>query len=140
MLYGLSCCCFTVAELRRLDGFQARCLRKGVGVAASFVAHVPNKEVLRIAGHTKASALLIEQQVMLLGRVLRADPQSKLHTSAFMAGTQQPQTSHYIRRVGRPRREWATTVLAEAQRRAPGQDLFNLAQDPDRWKEAMAGV
>jgi hypothetical protein len=31
LLYGLSCCCLSVAQQRRLNGFQAKCLRKIVG-------------------------------------------------------------------------------------------------------------
>ena len=135
LMYGLVSCCFTVADLRRLDGFQARCLRKVVGVAPSFISRVSNKEVLRIAGHVKASEVLADQQVKLLGKVLRAETTSQLHKSAFVPGTDQPAASRYVRRVGRPRREWVTTIAAEAHCRAP-QDLFKLAQDSHRWQEA----
>ena len=67
LLYGLSCCCFTVSDLRRLDGFQAKCLRKVIGVAPSYYSGVSNKDVLHIAGHRKASSRLADQQVVLLG-------------------------------------------------------------------------
>ena len=137
LLYSLSSCCFTAADLRRLDGFQARCLRKLVGIAPSYISRVPNSEVLRIACHPKASTLLADQQVALLGKVLRAPEHSLLHRSAMIPGTLQPATSKYVRRVGRPRREWVTTVMQIAHCRAPAQELYPLAQDGHRWRQEM---
>jgi len=45
-------------------------------------------------------------------------------------------TSRYVRRVGRPRKEWIPCMVAEATRRA--NDLQDLALDPLRWKAAMS--
>ena len=103
----------------------------------SYYSRVSNKDVLHIAGHRKASSGLAEQQVVLLGKALRAPSQSQLHTSAFIPGTEQPATCRYVRRVGRPRREWVAAVKQEAHDRVPFQCLFQLAQDKKQWHEAM---
>ena len=115
-------------------------LAKLVGIAPSFVSRVSNDAVLRAACHTKASILLADQQIALLGKVLAAPQQSFLHRSAMIPGTLQPATSSYIRRVGRPRREWVNIVVQSARCRAPSQDLFLLAQDGKRWSQTMARV
>ena len=70
--------------------------------------------------------------------VLGAPATSQLHSCAFQLGTLQPATSHYVRRVGRPRKEWIPTVMAEAAGKAGWQNLQTLAQDPLRWRAAMS--
>jgi hypothetical protein len=138
LLYGLSCCCLSVAQQRRLNGFQSKCLRKIIGIQPSFISRIPNKEVLRRAGHVQASELLLQTQLGLLGKVLRAPATSQLRTSALTPGTLQPATARFVRRVGRPRKEWIPLVIAEAHRRAGHNDLQDLALDPLRWKMAMS--
>ncbi len=79
LLYGLSCCCLTAADKRRLDGFQARCLRQVLGIKPAFYSRISNKEVLRRAEHSAATHILAHQQLMMLGKVLRAPQDSPLH-------------------------------------------------------------
>ena len=138
LLYGLSCCCFTVAQQRRLNGFQAKCLRRIVGIKPSFISRITNKEVLRRVGHVDATTLLSQMQLQLLGKVLRAPATSQLRAAAFTPGTLQSATSRYVRRVGRPRREWVPTVMADATRLARPHDLQTLALDQSRWKSTMS--
>ena len=110
LLYGLLTCSLTVAELRRLDGFQAKCLRQVLRIQPSFYSRISSKTVLIKAGSKSASELLAQQQLVMLGRVLRSPQTSALHKSALVPGTLVPATSFYIRRRGRPRKEWAPTV------------------------------
>ena len=138
LLYALSCCCFTVAQQRRLNGFRAKCIRQVVGIKPSYMSRISNKEVLRRANHVAASALHVQTQLQLLGKVLRAPATSQLHKAALVPGTLQPSSSEFIRKVGRPRREWATTALGEALRQTHGpRTLLSLASDHKGWKEAM---
>ena len=67
MLYGLSSACLTKAQLRRLDGFQNRCVRQIIGVKLSYCSHVSNHGVLSRAGHAAASAQLLHRQLQLFG-------------------------------------------------------------------------
>ena len=119
---------------RRLDGFQATCLRSVLRIAPSFYSRVSNKEVLRRARHKLATEILLEQQLSQLGRVLRSHPNSPLRSSSLYGGTLQPLVSHYIRRIGRPNKEWMPTILAEAARRAGGYFMLpDLAQNCHTW-------
>jgi len=138
LFYSLSCCCLNVAQQRRLNGFQAKCLRQIMGIPPSFISRASNKEVLRRAGYLEATTSLVQSQLRILGKVLRAPATSQLHSCAFQPGTLQPTTSHYVRRVGRPRKEWIPTVMAEAAGKAGSQNLQTLAQNPLRWRAAMS--
>lgn len=61
--------------------------------------------------------LLARQQLMQLGKVLRAPPVSALHHTSLIPEMLQPAASRYVRRVGRPHKEWIPTVLPEAFKR-----------------------
>ena len=127
------------ADRRRLNGFQAKCLREIFGIKPSYYSRVSNQEVLRRTGHLKATELLERQQLALLGRVLRAPDGNPLRTSTLIIGTLQPATSRYVRRAGRPRTEWFPTMVAAAQQRT-GRNLAELndvAQDPKGWKKLI---
>ena len=94
--------------------------------------------MLEHAKHKAADELLSVQQLRLLGRVLRSPATSPLHRAAFVPGTLRPATSRYVRRVGRPRKEWVATVLQTANaRNTTGQDLRNVAQSPATWHQTM---
>ena len=110
--------------------------RLGIFQIAAFLSRISNAEVLRRAGSPKLLTDTIKDvQVAQLGRVLRSSPQQPLRKAAFAHGLS-PVVSHYIRRVGRPRREWVPTVLEEAQRRCSGRgDLEILASDEKTWKK-----
>ena len=77
--------------------------------------------------------------LQLLGKVIRATPANPLRSSCLVGNTLQPLTSHYIRRVGRPRKEWVTTVLQQALQQAGGSEntLTQLVQDPAAWKRLV---
>ena len=55
--------------------------------------------------------ILFDQQLQLLGKSLRAPVSSPLHSAAFIPGTQRPLVAHYIRRVGRPHKEWVSEMM-----------------------------
>ena len=61
LLYCLHTGCFTKAELRKLDGFHARCLRKVYGIPHSQESRVSNATVLATAGLVPLSATLLER-------------------------------------------------------------------------------
>jgi len=60
-------------------------------------------------------------QLVLLGKVIRAPLGSPVQTATFIPNSLQPATTRYIRRVGRPRMEWTSTVLREDLRLAGGE-------------------
>ena len=138
LLYGLACCCFTKAEQRRLDGFQARCVRQVLGIRPAFFSRISNVTVLKRADHLTATSLLTKQQLLMLGKALRAPQDSLLHRAAVVPGTLVPATSRYIRRTGRPRKEWVPSVMQQAhQQNSSGQDLLCLSHDVAAWRRCM---
>jgi hypothetical protein len=59
LLYCLHTGCFVKAELRKLDGFHARCLRQILGIPQAQLSKVSNAEVLAKAGSTPLSVTLL---------------------------------------------------------------------------------
>ena len=138
LLQCLATACFVKADLRRIDGFQCRCLRKILKIPPSFESRISNQEVRRQANVPPLSTTLLERQLLLLGRVLMADSDSPLKTASFISGTWQPATDRFVRRVGRPRKEWVPAVLGEARARI-GNDacLATALQSKPCWKQAI---
>ena len=137
-MYALSTGTYTKAELRRLDGFQAKCLRSILQIPLSQYSRVSNETVREKAASKSASKQLREQQLIFLGKVLRSDEDSVLQTVSFIPGTMQPTTCRYIRRVGRPRKEWMAEVLPDALRIVGGeQNLKRIVQQSAQWKRVV---
>ena len=127
LLYGLPSGCLYVSDARRLDSFQCRCLRQIMNIPPAFISRVSNESVFRSAGHMKASILVQERQLCLLGQILRAPVSNPISYLSFMPGTRQPAVSRYVRRIGRPHLEWVPTVLERAHHIA-GNDAHLVQQ------------
>ena len=101
-------------------------------------SRVPNAEVLRRACYPAATDMLLKRQLLLFGKVLRSAYDHPLHNSAFIRGTLQPATSMYVRRVGRPRREWVTFVRDKAcQFLKSHREITRLVQNPHVWNHTV---
>ena len=134
-MYGLVTGSFTKAELRRLDGFQAKCLRSILRVPSSQFSRISNMSVRERANWKSASQLLLEQQLVLFGKVLWSPSEDILNQVSFVPGTLTPATSRYIRNVGRQRKEWIPELLPHAMRIAGSeQNLQDSVQNPAHWK------
>ena len=135
LLYSLCCQCLSAVERRRLDGFQARCLRKIFGVPPAFISRVSNMTILQRAKCKTATDLLLQRQILLFGKVARAPINHPLHMAAFIPGTWQPITDKYVRRVGRPRREWVTEVRTKIYQCIGGHlEVSRLVRSPLIWR------
>ena len=135
LLYGLSSAWLSVAEVRRLNGFQAWCLRKVAGIKRSFVSRVSNATVLQKNSQKQLGEQLLKQQVLLYGKVARAQAGDMLRDLAFVPGTQQPTTDQYVRRVGRPRNEWAVMLRREAFKMSPQAET--IIHDRRLWQRVV---
>ena len=92
---------------------------------------------MRRSGLALATHRLEQQQLLLLGKVLRADLDSPLQTSTLKpSGSMRAITDYYIRKIGRPRREWFKAVSEKALSKRRG-DLYELARDEHVWKQVM---
>ena len=137
LLYSLSSMCLKKADLRRLDGFQNRCIRKIIGVKPAFISRVSNVEVLAKAGHRAASEIWKKRRLQLFGRVLRSPASSLMRQVCFIDSTFFPATDRYVRRIGRPSKEWVRESLGDicdlfgsmeaASRHCQNKELWNKA-------------
>ena len=71
LLYGLQTSWLTKVRRTKLDGFQAKCVRKICGVQHSYWSRITNAEVLSYVDATKLSDLLLEQQLLVFGKIFR---------------------------------------------------------------------
>ena len=138
LLYSLSCLCLSAAECTRLNGFQNRCLRQILRIPPAFISRVSNAEVLRRAHYRAATDLLLQRQVLLFGKVLRCPRDHVMHQTALIPGTMQPATDRFIRRVGRPRREWISEIRKQAFEVLGGhREVARLVYDPVVWRRSV---
>ena len=138
LLYGLAGACLTKAQLARLNGFQNRCVRSIIGIKPSWLSRVSNADVLRRCGHTSACRLLLRRQLQLFGKVLRAGEAHPLHAHSFVPGTQWPLTERFIRRLGRPSKEFIPFMIQEVSKLCGSlQTGMDIASQPRSWAELI---
>ena len=113
LLYAMASLILTTAQQRKINGFQNRCLRKIVGVPPAYISRVSNATVLIKARHRAATDLLLKRRLQLFGKILRAPAEHPLRRACFIPGTFVPTTEQYVRRVGRPCREWLKDTIAQ---------------------------
>ena len=134
-MYGLNSAWLNVAEMRRLNGFQCRCLRVIQRIPPSFISRVPNKKVLQETGQVQLGRQLLKHQLLLFGRVARAAPDNPLRLLTFIPGSTDAATERYIRKVGRPRNEWAVMLKRESYRM--NSDFTSFISNELAWKRAV---
>ena len=139
LLYGISASWLNVRQQRQLDGFQARCLRDVLRIPHPFYSRVSNKDVLEKSGQKVLSTQLRRQQLVMLGRVARSPDEDIRRRLTFCSGSLQPATDKYVRRVGRPRHEWAPKLLEIAGRTWGSQRrVQHLIENEVLWKVEVA--
>ena len=138
LMYSLSTAWLTASQQRRLNGFQARCLRRIFRVSPSFISRVTNKSVLQMAGHKQFTQQLLKPQLLLFGRVARSPDSDMLRDLTFIPGTLQPETGRFIRKVGRPRFEWASCVAKVAHTIVGvNGNLLAAVRDAAGWRQQV---
>ena len=114
LLYGLNSAWLRAADVRRVNGFYCRCLRVILRIQPSYISRVSNKTVLEKAGRAQISCKLLQQQLLLYGRVVRALEGDELKKRTFIPGTCISATERFVKKVGRPRNEWVSQVAKHA--------------------------
>ena len=137
LTYGLQTAWLPRVIRRRLDGFQARCLRRICRILPSVLSHVSNADVRARAGSQRLSTSVRMQQLMLAGRYMAAPEDAPARVA--MLRTAEGHLLAGVRRQGRPRTTWAADVLAEAVALAGSEDqLRALAAQPALWRRAVS--
>ena len=124
LLYGLETLVMTNSELHRLEVFHHRCLRKALGIPATYYTKVlrpdlkthSHEEVRQLAGVPTITELVAKRRMVLLGHILRA-PQSDLLKNVCFTERWTLRGLSGTHRVGRPRQSWIPLALQEAWHR-----------------------
>ena len=134
LLYGLAAAWLNTSEQRRINGFQNRCLRQIWGIKPAYTSRISNARVLATTGQAPLTRTLEKQQLLLFGRVARQSDGHLMRDVTFCPGALRPATDRYVRKVGRPRLDWATEVGKLALAAAGGlQQLDSAIGDPSAW-------
>ena len=110
LMYGLAVMTLTKVELRRIDGFQCRCLRKILGIAPSYWSRISNLTVLGIAGRQPLSQTLKQERMIYLGSVARRSSTDPVRNFAFENDQLKLKPCSETKRRGRPRKAWMNEV------------------------------
>ena len=130
LMYCLHTAYLNKAERRKLDGFQARCMRQIIGVLPSFICRVSNADAFGKANAVTLSNTLLRQQLQLLGAIARRPSDDAVRGLIFQPDTLDLRTSAIPRRRGRPRVTWSAYVWSQAIAAAGSRDrLKDLMQD-----------
>ena len=114
LLYSLESVWLLKADRARLDAFHYRCLRRLLGIAPSFFSRIPNAEVLRKAGVSELSHILLVRQRSLYNKIANS-PISSLIRSLVCNVDGSPRSWAARRKRGRPRQQWAQEVYKQTQ-------------------------
>ena len=133
--WGLHLLHLSKALLRTLDGAQARFLRRLAKIPAAYISRISNAKVRKKCYKTwRFSTQVFQAQCHWLGHILRRPADHPLRLVVFEPGTELlPRLSgtEHRRRRGRPREDWAQTLIASLCQytgRTRAQ-LLTLAQD-----------
>lgn len=112
-MYGLSSGWLNVAEMRSVHGFHCRCLRVLVRVAPSYISSVSNITVLSQSHQVPLRICQLQDQLLLYGWIARVPTDDPMRKFTFHPQSTVPVDMVYVRRIGRPCKEWATMLRKE---------------------------
>ena len=139
LLPGLATTWLNSRQQRQIDGFQARCLRDILKIPHPMYSRVSNANVLAQSGHKAFTIQLRRRQLLLFGRVARAPEEDLRRKLTFCSNSLRPATYKYVRRVGRPRLEWAQKLLEVAIATwGPEHKIKQLVMDENVWSHEVA--
>ena len=112
ILYGLQHSCMTLKNNNRIDAWQARQLRRVIGIKASYYSRTTNDIVLKQADTTTFSQQILANQIKYLGRILRAEDHETIKTIT-LTKSRNYRTLDSHRRKGHPRAHWLPTLTQD---------------------------
>ena len=138
LLYGLQSAWLTQVQRKKLDAFHARCLRKILRVPHSYYSRVSNKTVLGMVHSFPLSRFLLEQQLLLFGKIYRRPLEDVSRRLVFNGPSDELRISTFKRARGRPRLNWAAEVRAHAVEAAGTTSrLRESLGDHDAWRKIV---
>ena len=119
VLHSLESLWILKADMKRLDAFHARCLRKILRIPSSYISRISNSEVLTIAGQTLLSESLRQRQVQLYTKIWKEagdGTQNSLIQKLVCNKSGEPVSWNLNRGRGRPRQQWNQSVYKLLQK------------------------
>ena len=132
------------ADRDRLDGFQARCLRRIYKIAPAFISRVSNEDVRNTSGAVRLSSTLLQRQLKYYGKLARDRPGALPRQMVFEEGRTYnilPRKWNISRKQGRPRLQWTHYMHARAlslEGDSPDRLQSLLRGPPASWEAAVA--
>ena len=103
-----------------------------------FYSRISNATVLATAGCFKLTTQLEKRQLLLLGQILRSPADGPLKRVSFIPNTLWPATEQFVRRRGRPAKEWIKDTMDRARRFfGMSDDVSSLAMNEQLWRAAV---
>ena len=103
-------------ELRDLNSFYFRILRRVVGVKAAYILRVSNSIVWELAGHpTTPAQIILQQQTKLLLTCLATPPNDPFHHIVFCSALRDRSECNKKSSRGRPPPQWLSLMLGYLQ-------------------------
>ena len=141
--WGLHLLHLNTALKRTLDGAQARFLRRLARIPAAYISRISNAKVRRKCKSWRFSTQVLQAQCHWLGHILRRPEDHPLRLVVFEPGTQlMPRLTgtEYKRRRGRPRGDWAQTLISIlcAHTGRTRAQLLTLVQDKQQYHRCVA--
>ena len=111
LTYGLFSAHLNSKEKRRIDGFQARCLRKILRVPHAYYSRVSNDSILKRAGEAPLSERILKQQHQYLQKLAGRDHTDLTRMFVFEPGSHNLRDNKFEHGRGRPRIRWIDGLL-----------------------------
>ena len=110
----LLCCLHTLwlsaSEVRRINTFYVRCLRKVLKIRPSFISRVSNQMVPEATGRKNMSEVLQKRQMTLMAKLAKLPHDNILRKSTFAPGGFALRPLQAKQKRGRPRACWPKEV------------------------------
>ena len=87
----------------------------------AYVSRISNAEVLRKAGQTALSSIILQSQLRLFSEIAQSPVSDPLRAATFHGEGVTPITNAFVRKQGRPRHTWTEQLLNIAAKAAGGQ-------------------
>ena len=135
LLYCLHTMWLNKAELRKIDGFQAKCLRSILHIPPPYISRVSNATVLQRSHCKRLSAILRFRQLCLFQSIAVLPDDDVRRRCIFQPNSFILQNLSAPRRRGRPKQIWACEVYRTAVEIAEGVDMLgDLVRDAAKWR------
>ena len=110
VLYSLDSLWLLQSDLRRLDAFHCRSLRKVLRIPCSYVSRISNEIVLENAGSMPLSKMLTDRQISLYKKIAQK-PDDSFVKQLVCTSSGEPIRWQMKRGRGRPRQQWCQSVF-----------------------------